>query len=262
VSIGETLAAARKQAGLSVTQLSQRTRIRETVINGIERDDFSACGGDFYTRGHIRSIAKIIGIDPEPLIREYDSAHGGLDEVGAAAVFEPSTPVKIREGRSPNWSVAMAAAIGVIVVYALVRVFVLGQHSHPVKAAAAHHQTSQRHPAAAAAPSHTPRPTPSAQQQAVKIRLRTVNGQNSWVGEYALDGAQLWQVTMAAGTSHTWSCSKPIVLEIGNAGAVELTVDGKTLANSTGNGAVVWVTCSPRGAKKSLSSPVSGSSSD
>ncbi|HUC27573.1 MAG TPA: helix-turn-helix domain-containing protein, partial [Streptosporangiaceae bacterium] len=37
MSIGDTLAAARRQAGLTVTQVSQRTCIRETIIRGIER---------------------------------------------------------------------------------------------------------------------------------------------------------------------------------------------------------------------------------
>jgi cytoskeletal protein RodZ len=58
-----------------VTQVSERTCIRETIICGIERDDYSACGGDFYTRGHIRAIAKAVGTDPVPLIGEYDAAH-------------------------------------------------------------------------------------------------------------------------------------------------------------------------------------------
>ncbi|MGH3397357.1 MAG: helix-turn-helix domain-containing protein [Streptosporangiaceae bacterium] len=75
MSIGEALAQARRQAGLTVTQVSQRTRIRETLISGIEADDYSSCGGDFYTRGHIRAIARVAGIDSEPLIEEYDAAH-------------------------------------------------------------------------------------------------------------------------------------------------------------------------------------------
>ncbi len=75
VSIGEVLAAARGQAGLTITQVSQRTRIRETIIRGIEDDDFSACGGDFYARGHIRAIARAAGVDGEPLVRQYDSSH-------------------------------------------------------------------------------------------------------------------------------------------------------------------------------------------
>ena len=73
MSIGAALAGARQRAGLTVAQVSERTRIRETVIRGIERDDYSGCGGDFYARGHIRGIAKAVGADPGPLVEEYDA---------------------------------------------------------------------------------------------------------------------------------------------------------------------------------------------
>ena len=97
MSIGESLAEARRQAGLTVTQVSQQTRIRESIIRAIEQGDFSSCGGDFYARGHIRSIAGVISTDPAPLIREYDEEHGPPGAITAADVFEPSTPIKIRD---------------------------------------------------------------------------------------------------------------------------------------------------------------------
>ena len=75
MGIGGALAEARSEAGLTVTQVSERTRIRETIIRGIEHDDYSACGGDYYARGHIRAIARVVGTDPVPLIEEYDAAH-------------------------------------------------------------------------------------------------------------------------------------------------------------------------------------------
>jgi cytoskeletal protein RodZ len=73
MSIGERLGRARQDARLSITQVSEQTRIRETVICGIEHDDFSPCGGDFYARGHIRSVARVVGVDAAPLIQEYDA---------------------------------------------------------------------------------------------------------------------------------------------------------------------------------------------
>src|SRR5437660_167772 len=72
VSIGEALTQARQRAGLTVAQVSQQTRIRATIIAGIEGDDYSACGGDCYARGHIRAIDRAIGTDPERLARDYD----------------------------------------------------------------------------------------------------------------------------------------------------------------------------------------------
>jgi transcriptional regulator with XRE-family HTH domain len=72
VRIGPALAGARTKAGMSVEDVSERTRIRRTIVSDIERDDYSSCGGDFYARGHIRAIAKAVGADPVPLIEQYD----------------------------------------------------------------------------------------------------------------------------------------------------------------------------------------------
>ena len=114
MSIGDALAEGRRQAGLTITQVSQRTCIRETIIRGIERGDFSGCGGDFYARGHIRSIACAVGVNPEPLIAEYDATMGAPQAISAADVFQPVTPVKLRERRRPNWTAAMALALSVL----------------------------------------------------------------------------------------------------------------------------------------------------
>ena len=88
MSIGETLARARHQAGLSVAQVSEQTRIRPLIIRGIEADDYSMCGGDFYARGDIRDIAEVVGTDPGPLIEEYDRDHRAAGPVAATSLDE------------------------------------------------------------------------------------------------------------------------------------------------------------------------------
>ena len=103
MSIGAELANARLQAGLTVAQVSQRTRIRTVIIEAIERDDFSVCGGDFYARGHIRAIARVAGLDPEPLVREYDEAR--------EAATQENIPVS-RSRRSANVASTARAAPG------------------------------------------------------------------------------------------------------------------------------------------------------
>jgi hypothetical protein len=84
--------AARGQAGLTLTQVSHRTRIRETIIGGIERDDISASGADLYAPGHIRAVAHAVGVDGEPLVAEYDARHGTPQATTAAVVPGPSAP--------------------------------------------------------------------------------------------------------------------------------------------------------------------------
>jgi len=113
VPIGETLAAARHQAGLTVADVSERTRIRPTIIRAIEDNDYTSCGGDFYARGNIRDMARVVGIDAEPLIREYDAAHRApgafstvsLDELltvsGGASRRQPARPAA-RERAAPG----------------------------------------------------------------------------------------------------------------------------------------------------------------
>jgi len=88
VTIGQALAEARHRAGLTVAEVSERTRIREKIIRAIENDDYSACGGDFYARGNIRAIAKIVGTDSEPLIREYDARHRAPGALSAVSLDE------------------------------------------------------------------------------------------------------------------------------------------------------------------------------
>jgi len=114
VPIGETLTEARRQAGLTVTQVSERTRIRETIIRGIEDDDYSWCGGDFYARGNIRAIAKVIGTDSGPLIREYDAAHRAPDTLSTVSLDElvstsARAPQRRRPGLSTAWEPVAAA---------------------------------------------------------------------------------------------------------------------------------------------------------
>ena len=111
--IGETLAQARHQAGLTLAQVSKRTRIRETIIRKIEADDFSDCGGDFYARGHIRAIAKVVGTDPEPLIEEYDTDHratGPMATVSLDELLATSAPQRHRPDLPTAWARVTAAS--------------------------------------------------------------------------------------------------------------------------------------------------------
>jgi Helix-turn-helix domain len=88
VTVGEALAEARYRAGLTVDEVSERTRIREAVIRCIEQDDYDACGGDLYVRGYVRAIAGAVGIDAQPLIREFDAAQAN----GPSAAPGPFAP--------------------------------------------------------------------------------------------------------------------------------------------------------------------------
>jgi hypothetical protein len=103
VTVGKTLAGARGAAGLSVDEVSERTRIRESIISSIEHDDFGALGGDLYVRGYLRALAGAVGLDPQMLIRDFDT-----DRSGYGASPETTTPDlaagggrAVEDGRGP-----------------------------------------------------------------------------------------------------------------------------------------------------------------
>ena len=219
MSIGDTLADARRQAGLTITQVSRETRIRESIIRDIEQGDFSACGGDFYARGHIRSIAGVVGTDPVPLISEYDAEHGPLGGLRAADVFEPSTPIKIRERHSPSLSMIVAVVLLAIIGFGAYR---LASHHGGASVAAG---TPTHRPTARATPTVHPSPSPKPTSSDVVIHL-TAN-EDCWVLLTSNSGAQIYMGVVPAGSSMTWTEKQAVNVRLGNPGGVVLTVNGQ-----------------------------------
>ena len=244
MSIGDALADARRQAGLTITQVSQRTCIRETIIRGIEHDDFSACGGDFYARGHIRSVARSVGADDEELIREYDAVHGAPRAIRAADVFEPATPIKIKERRRPNWSLAMVLVLAVIAGYGIYRVVDSGP-AHPARAQASSGQLPVHHHTHPAAATSTPSVAPASPAASPNVVISLTAIQDCWVEFTKPDGRFLSQAYVVGGTSKTWSFSRAVNMDIGNPGGIVLTVNGKKLGSPGTAGQPVTLSLGP-----------------
>lgn len=123
--VGPVLVAARTRLGLSVDQLAERTRIRPHVIESIELDDFGPCGGDFYARGHLRTLGRILGLDAEPLVAAYDEHYAGAP-IDPRRVFEADLATATGGGMRGtrgrvNWSVMVAAVMGVVLLWSIAR---------------------------------------------------------------------------------------------------------------------------------------------
>jgi cytoskeletal protein RodZ len=240
VNIGETLAKARQDAGLTVTQVSERTRIRETVIRVIEHDDFTLCGGNFYARGHIRSICRVIGIDSEPLVRDYDDAHGGAPQaVSAVAAFEPETPVRFRERRTPNWTAAMALALAVVVVYVIVQLF----NGSPKSDKAI--PVAQRPRAAEPAKPSPATSSPVAMASRTDVTVQVKAVQASWLNVQDYRGKQLFSGLVHKGDDKAWTAKKKIKILIGNGAGIRLVVNGKDLGSPGSDGQVLRLSFGP-----------------
>lgn len=90
-SPGELLRDARQQAGLSLEELAQRTRIAKATLDAMERDDFEALLEPVYVRGYYRKCAQVLEIDEAPLVEGYGRVY-----------TPPPTPTPARLRLAPN----------------------------------------------------------------------------------------------------------------------------------------------------------------
>ncbi len=70
-SLGERLRLAREGAGLSLDDLSARTKIQIPILEAMERDSFERVPGGLFVRGFLRAYAREVGLEPEAIVADY-----------------------------------------------------------------------------------------------------------------------------------------------------------------------------------------------
>jgi len=68
MTLGEVLAARRGERGLTIQQAAAATRIRAHYLSALESDEFERLAAPVYAKGHLRTYARYLGLDPEPLV--------------------------------------------------------------------------------------------------------------------------------------------------------------------------------------------------
>jgi cytoskeleton protein RodZ len=253
VSVGSVLAEARIRAGLTLDEVSERTRIRRTLVDEIEHDDFHSCGGDFYARGHVKSIARLLQIDPAPLTAEFDAAHLPDDDLHVAdgVLDHAHTHDDLGARLRPNWTAVMALALVVLVVFGAVRLASGIRSGGTGGGGGAVAAQDVPVPAVPNVPGDAPTTTGGGGVQpevaapaGVTVKVRAVGGP-SWVSATARNGRVLYQQLLAAGEQRTVRNDRLVKLLIGNAGAVDLRVNGRELGSPGAQGEVVRLSFGP-----------------
>ena len=202
VGIGEALAEARGRAGLTVTEVSLRTSIRETIIRGIEGDDYSACEDDFDARASIRSIAEAVGADPEPLIREYDEVHRAPGALLAVSLDELFTPVQTSGRRRPGWTPVLGLAVVIVIGFVGYAFLPRSQHAASIPPAAADHEVTRA--GRSSTPDHPATIAPTVRRT---VSARTLTGPAATVRAYvaAINGHDYARAWILGGRNTGWS---------------------------------------------------------
>lgn len=110
VEAGTILKQKREELGLSKKQVADRLRLRLTLIEQIESNQFEADQVATFTRGYLRSYAKIVGIDEAVVLAALDERMGTQPQEQTMKSFSRKT------NREKHDSRIMALTWGILAV--------------------------------------------------------------------------------------------------------------------------------------------------
>jgi transcriptional regulator with XRE-family HTH domain len=70
-SFGARLRAEREQKQIALADVEKETKIKASLLEGLERDDLTWWPGGLFRRAYVRAYARAIGLDPERLVLEF-----------------------------------------------------------------------------------------------------------------------------------------------------------------------------------------------
>jgi cytoskeleton protein RodZ len=111
-SAGAVLAAAREEMNLSVTEVARHLKLSPAQVEALEEGAYDRLPGRVFVRGFLRNYAKLLGLDPEPLLHRIES------EMPQPAVVEqrpPAHPEVMPTGESSRWAVYIGIAAVILV---------------------------------------------------------------------------------------------------------------------------------------------------
>ena len=231
MSVGTSLKEMRKSAGFSVDQLSTRTRIPTSVIEDLERDNFSTCGGPTYARGHIRTIARICGVVDSEVLAAFESQTIPLSKSIRDLLNDTSATAAKKERKPLSWKALGGVAAGVF-AFALVGVGIISSGNNNSVTVTSNSETSENSPVAA-------------KRNGVEVKLTGVNGL-SWVAISDSTGTTQFSGRIRQGEERTFSDNQLLYVVIGNAGAINLTVNGEDIGVPGSVGEVVRLEFGPQ----------------
>jgi cytoskeletal protein RodZ len=84
-TLGARLRYERERRQIALRSIAEGTKIGMSLLEGLERDDVSRWPSGIFRKSFVRAYAQAIGIDPEPVVREFVEQHPDPLEVESAA---------------------------------------------------------------------------------------------------------------------------------------------------------------------------------
>jgi transcriptional regulator with XRE-family HTH domain len=224
MTLGEVLAARRSERGLTIQQAAAATRIRAHYLSALESDELERLAAPVYAKGHLRTYARYLGLDPEPLV-----------EMLHPKPQDPRRLLSIGKLAMRPRLVLTAPAVAAAALVLLAGAF-SGYAWRQIQADQRTAVTPPPAQLAAAAPSGTPRPSPTPAPRPIVVQVHVTD--EVWINVF-VDGRPQYAdggKTLPAG-SVVYFSGVEIKITSGKAGATFIAVDGRSVG-PLGNGVV------------------------
>ncbi|MBN1938066.1 MAG: DUF4115 domain-containing protein [Candidatus Aminicenantes bacterium] len=227
-TLGQELREERERRSLSLKEISEQTKIGVRILTALENDRWELMPQRFFIRGVIKAYAQTIGVDPGIFLARYDEQRqAGAEQPdkereGAARRVSPTPDEDLFESaehsRSRSLRVYLAVAGFLLAAAAVYFIFFRPGAPEPLQA--------QAEPV----PAETRTVTPAAEEPPLAaesgLRLEFRFTAESWMYVTA-DGVVVMNSNRAAGTTAELRAEREIVLQTGNAGGFEFSLNGR-----------------------------------
>lgn len=238
--LGATLRSARERLGISVEEAAWRTRIKPDFLRALEEERFVEIGHHAVARSHLHSYARYLGLEADAIARAYRERYEHSEPSPIERLNE-----QVKESKrppKPKWLIAALLSTAVLIAASVTGV-VRGPGPRPA-GSTDRLATLPASDQATAAPTGGPTVAPAPPASPVSVVVAAQG--RSWL-RATVDGVLVFEGTLAAGTTKTFGGTERVDLVIGNAGAVGLTVNGKSIGAAGSAGAVYRASFGPRG---------------
>ena len=245
MSLGSMISKARKDAGLSIDDLSAATNIRGPLLREMEANNFSQCGGDTYARGHIRNIATKLNIDPQIFLTAYEDEQMHIDRSMQELLVENSVMREPSQTRKVSWKALATISVASLFVAGLAQIIISNDSTPDIPAIIQESPTPSPSPETTGEVTPTEEVSPTDEAtistgQGVEVII-TATRAKSWLFVSDATGRTLFSGQIAAGVTKTFSSDQQLNLKVGNAGGVDLLVNGEKIDSLGVDGQVVSV---------------------
>jgi cytoskeleton protein RodZ len=241
MSLGSMITKARKDAGLSIDDLSAATNIRGTLLREMESNNFSQCGGETYARGHLRNIAIKLSVEPQIFLTAFEDEQMHVDRTMQDLLVENSVMREPKEARKVSWKVLVTISVVSLFVAGLAQIIMSNDSAPDIPVAVEESATPTASPEATTATEVVPTEEPTVSTgQGVEVIINAVRAK-SWLFVSDSSGRVLFSGQIPQGVTKTFSSDAQLNLKIGNAGGVDVSVNGKKIDSLGADGQVVSV---------------------